>query len=417
MKRTLFATVFSLMAAAGAFAIEKPFFSGTTGFLTSFGTNKKEDNTDFKPSAEAYFAGQLDFSGKLFLRGEFYTISDSIFEDDMNSENATFRVEEISATYKITGDSASHYLSLFKGNFEPFGSDLFLQRQFGISKISSNLTESYHGIEGASINPLYALGASYTARLEGNSALAFSVYKDKARRKDKEEDNSANFDLRYAGVFDYLTIDTYAGLAFPVESEDDSDGFININEVQFHCGINALFGNKKSAMLFTQFGVDKVILKESDSSDKSLNLKDYYFLVEPRLPFSDFYFNPSVFNFPAKSAEDMIYLRALIAKSPDTENVLGVNFNIVNENLYAGSSRITAGIHGTLAYTEIDNNNLKKHFSSTMKDAESTFIITPYTNIEVFGGSLTASLSIDTDELSDSVKKAVTLTAGFKTKF
>ena len=66
---------------------------------------------------------------------------------------------------------------------------------------------------------------------------------------------------------------------------------------------------------------------------------------------------------------------------------------------------------------KIHVNNLKKHFSSTMKDAESTFIITPYTNIEVFGGSLTASLSIDTDELSDSVKKAVTLTAGFKTKF
>ncbi|WP_407397492.1 hypothetical protein [Treponema sp.] len=419
MKRTLCAAALSLMAAAAfSFEFEKPFFSGTTGFLTTIGNDREAEKFDPKAHAESYFAGQFDFSGKLFLRGEFYTLSDSVFEEQMDDHNAIFRVEELSATYKTTSSSASHYLTLFKGNYEPFGSDLFLQRQFGIAKISSNLTESYHGIEGTSIHPIYSLGASYTAHIEGDNAFAISFYKNKANQGPEKNNSAVNFDLRYAGIFEYLTVDTLAGFSFPVESKDEgSDDLISIKEIQMHAGINALFGRKKSLMLYTQLGIDKIILKKCETSDNSFNMKDLYLLVEPRLPVSDFYFNPSIFNFPAQTARDMIYLRTLLASHPLAENILGCNFNLVNENLYVGSTKITAGIHATVAMTDINNSELKDEPVETIKSAKKAFILTPHANMEVFGGVVTASFSLDTSEFNETPRNAFTASVGFKTSF
>ncbi|MCQ2241280.1 hypothetical protein [Treponema sp.] len=420
MKRTLFAAALSFMAAAAfSFEIEKPFFSGTTGFFTSVARNDDKDSSKPTCSAESYFAGLFDFSGKFFIRGEFYSISNSMFEDEIHDKNAAFRIEELSATYKVTGDSLSQYFSVFKGNFEPFGSDIFLQRHFGVAKISSNLTESYHGIEGTSINPLYAFGANYTIHTEGSNAFGLSFYKDKLRQA--ANDNSAlNLDLRYAGVFDYATIDVMSGLVFPIsddENNEDDESLLTINEIQIHGGINALFGRKKSFMLYTQFGVDGIYLKQTKGRDTSVNLKNFYILIEPRIPIADCYFNPSAFNFPAKSAADMVYLRLITLSKPAAENILGFNFNLVNENLYLGTSRITAGIHGTIAMTDINNSELKEHPGKTVEDAEKRFLITPYANMEVFGGNITASVSIDTKEFSDSPSKALACSVGFKTSF
>lgn len=406
-----------MAAVAFSLEIEKPFFSGATGFLTTIENKTDDDGGDnLIARAESYFSGQFDFSGKLFVRGEFYTISDSLFEEESTDSNSFFRIEELSATYKIIGNSSSHYLSLFKGNHESFGSDIFLQRQFGISKISSNLTESYHGLEGASIYPVYALGASWAVHTNANKVISFSLYKNKANQGPDKDNDAINFDLRFAGVFEYATIDTLAGLSFPLEKED-SESFIGINEVQFHGGVNALFGKKKSAMLYTQFGLYKIILKEKESSNNSFNLSNLYVLIEPRLPISDFYLNPSVFNFPIKTAADMIYLRSYAISNYTEENILGCNLNLVNENIYIGSSKVTIGVHGTIAMTGIDSDKLKENFSSTINDAEKTIIITPYTNIDVFGGTITASVSINTEEMNDSAKKAICGGIGFKTCF
>ena len=418
LKRTIFAAALSFMAAAAAFSmeIEKPFFSGTTGFFASIASNKDKDSFDAECNAESYFAGLFDFSGKLFLRGEFYITSDSLFEDEVSEKNAVFRIEEISATYKAIGDSGSHYFSLFKGNYEPFGSDIFLQRQFGIAKINSNLTESYHGIEGASIFPLYTTGISYTYHSDGNKAISLSLHKNQKYRNERKNKDALNFDFRFAGLYDYATIDSIAGLVFP-KGGDDDNSILNIDEVLFQAGINALFGHKKSFMLHTQFGVDGLYIKKNDYSDDSINMKNFHILIEPRIPVSDYYFNPSAFNFPVKTAADMVYLRPFVIKHPEEENVLGINFNLANENLYIGSSKVTAGIHGTIIMTEIDNDNLLDHPITTINDSEKTFILTTYANMEVFGGNITASISVDTKEIKDTPSKSISGTIGFRTNF
>ena len=65
LKRTIFAAALSFMAAAAAFSmeIEKPFFSGTTGFFASIASNKDKDSFDAECNAESYFAGLFDFLG------------------------------------------------------------------------------------------------------------------------------------------------------------------------------------------------------------------------------------------------------------------------------------------------------------------------------------------------------------------
>ncbi|MBQ0039408.1 MAG: hypothetical protein KBS64_03150 [Treponema sp.] len=420
MKRTLLAAFFSVLTASAVFALERPFFSGTTGFLAGIENDSDTDGFDPTLSAEAYFAGQFDFSGKFFLRGEFYVMGAEIFDDDtfgMNGTfpNAYFRVQELSATYKANSESASHYLTLYKGNYEPIGSDLFLQRQFGIKPIRSYLTDSYHGVEGASFYPMYSTGASYTLHTASNKALAFSFYKDKAIQEPGSDNNALNFDVRFASLYDNVTIDALAGFAFPMDEKDGS-GFA-FGEVQFHTGVNILFGNKKTTMFLTQLAVDRIVLKEGATKSSDMDMENLYILVEPRFPISDFYFAPAFFNIPAKSAKDMMYLRPLMYKTPDTESIIGFNFNLVNENFYIGSTKSTIGVHGTIAMTDIKLDDFSEEGFGIFGEAEKIFALTPYVSIEVFGGTVSASLSIDMSEFMDDLAHSMTATVGLRTSF
>lgn len=409
---------------AAAFSLEKPFFSGTTGFLTAVHNDRASKGVHPDLGAEAYLAGQLDFSGKLFVRGEFYVTGNDIFDDerfsDLNKDNnALFRIEEVSATYKISGESASHYISLFKGKFEPIGSDIFLQRQFGITPIHSKLTESYHGIEGATLYPFYSIGGAYTVHTNGNNAFSVSAYRNKAKQGPEKNNYGANLDLRFATVCDFLTFDALAGLTMPLEEKDsDSNEIMNIKELQFHSGVNALLGKQRSIMLFLQLGVEKVLLKKADSDEKRLRFKDIYALCEPRIPVSDFYLMPSAFNIPASCAKDMIYLRTRLLSWPEATHFTGFNVTISNDNIYIGTTRMALGIHGTLLMEDVSGKDLKNHPTTAIDDAEKAFIVTPYASLEIFGGTISASVSVDTKEIKDHRKKnSVSGTVGFRTSF
>ena len=67
--------------------------------------------------------------------------------------------------------------------------------------------------------------------------------------------------------------------------------------------------------------------------------------------------------------------------------------------------------------TEIDNDNLLDHPITTINDSEKTFILTTYANMEVFGGNITASISVDTKEIKDTPSKSISGTIGFRTNF
>ncbi|MGN0730110.1 hypothetical protein [Treponema sp.] len=414
MKRFLCVAALSISAAFNAIAFEQTYFNGYTGFLA--GVQNEYDSDDFDPctTGETFLAGQIDFGGRLFLRGEFYTRANDIFDCDALNEdqpNSNFRVEEVSATYKINSTHASHYVSLYYGNFEPIGSDLFLQRQFGIKPIRSSFTDSFHGLAGARLYPLYAQGIGYTFHPEGDFAAGVNLYKNKAAKEDGQDD-ILNFDIRMASLIGNSAIDFTAGLALPSESnEGDDDALIYIKEIQLHGGLNFLVGNRNTTSVLFQVGVNKFITRKdtSDSENDRIDLKDVWAFVEPRANGKYMSIDTAGFLFPAEAAQDMIFLRNVVRRYPGTENVFGANINIHTDKLYAGATRISLGAHTTLAFSRVDPDGDDK--------IETSLCISPYAGIDILGGSLSASVSVNTLDLADDPEKSYSATIGFKTQF
>ena len=204
LKKTALSCAMALLLTAASWAIETPYFSGCAGFMATLAN--ETDSDDFSPefNADNFFSGQLDFSGKVLLRCDLYLqagnlFDSTIFDNDANPNNAKFRIEELSGTYTINGESTKHYISLFRGRYEPIGSDIFLQRQFGIPEISSLITKSWHGLSGSSIYPFYATGLSYVMHPDSNFAVGLYVYKNEATTSldSFESQDSFNWDFIY----------------------------------------------------------------------------------------------------------------------------------------------------------------------------------------------------------------------------
>ena len=413
MKRFLCAATISISAALNLFAFESPYFNGYTGFLA--GIQNEYDSEKFDPAftGETFFAGQIDFGGKLFLRGEFYAKANDIFEyDSLNGDtpNSYLRVEEVSATYTVNSAHASHYISLYYGNFEPVGSDLFLQRQFGIKPIRSSFTDSFRGLAGASYSPLYAQGIGYVFHPEGNFAAGINLYKNKAA-EDKNQDDVLNLDLRLASLVGISTIDFSAGLALPSEvNNDDNDALVYIKDLQLHGGLNFLVGNRNTTSLLIQSGVNKYILRKSSASGSDrLELKDVWAFIEPRAHGKYISINTSGFLFSEEAAEDMIFLRNIIRRYPGTESIFGANLNICTNKLYVGATRLSVGTHTTFAVSRIDPDGDDK--------TENSLCLSPYAGIEILGGTLNASISVNLLDLKSDPEKSYSAAIGFKTKF
>ena len=72
--------------------------------------------------------------------------------------DSKFKIDEISVVFRSKGLNSTNYFSIFMGTYEPIGSDIFLRRQFGIQPIMSKITESWLGIAGSVIYPLFGMG-------------------------------------------------------------------------------------------------------------------------------------------------------------------------------------------------------------------------------------------------------------------
>ncbi|MCR5218805.1 hypothetical protein [Treponema sp.] len=413
-----------LVAAAvtfNAFALDMPFFNGYAGLLGNMTGKSSSDSYDPDIDIEAFFSGQLDFGGKFLARGEFYISSEDLLQNDLFEEsevnNAVFKIEELSATYKMSTLSSSHYFSAFLGNFEPIGSDIFLQRQFGIQPVTSRFTASWHSLSGASVYPFYGSGISYVYHPESSGAFGLYAYMNKQTEED-ETKNVLNLDLRLAKLFSNLTADISAGFGFPIEDTDENGNkvFLLIKEIQLHAGFNFLLGNRYTTSFFMQGGFNKFVLTSDNDTSHKITFSDLYFLIEPRLTLRLFQLNIAAFNIPSESAEHMIYLKRAIDEDDTITNLLGLNANIVTDHLYLGNTNVTFGIHSTLILTDSDIEELKDD-PKVVLDWNYEIYVTPYVTIPVLGGSMNANLAASILDFKDDWKSALDFSLGFKTRF
>ncbi len=400
---------------------KKFFFNGYTGFLV--GIQNDDDKNHFDPSflGEGFFAGQVDFFGRFFLAGEFYLKANDIFDYNIFEEenrNANFRIENLSATLKVNSFRASHYLNLYRGNFEPLGSDLFLQRQFGVSSICSSFTESYHGAEGPTYYPFFAdVGLSYVLHPETNFAFGINIYKNDIEKiqssdDEKKEKDTLCLDLRFAGLCGPSIIDFCAGLGLPCDTNTtDDESLLSIKELQFHCGLNLLVGNKSKSSLLIQAGINKLLFTKEYDDDKILDIRNIYAFVEASAS-GKIGFDMSGFLLPVESAKDMIFLRPIATRYTDTENLYGANLNIHKENVGSEKSSVSIGLHTTLAFSIIDP-------SDDNKKIKTTLAFSPYVGVDLLGGTLGASVSINFNipDVYTDPDKCYFASIGFKRNF
>ncbi|MBO4403806.1 MAG: hypothetical protein J5780_00525 [Treponema sp.] len=421
MKKIIFILAFFL-AGTAAFSFDMPFFSGYAGFLGDIAHDKDRKDFDAEFRMESFFSGQLDFSGNLLLRAEFYMATqdlvDSNLFEESESENAFFNLGEVSATFKLSTYRSSHYFTLFMGSFEPIGSDIFLQRQFGIQPIGARFTESWHSLSGASVYPFYGTGISYVYHPENSGAAAIYAYMNKQTFAE-ETRKVLNADIRVARLFPNLTLDLSAGVGFPLENTDanGNDVVLLIQEVQLHAGFNILLGNRYTSSLFAQGGfTDFVLASSSENSKKTISFSDLYFYLEPRFHLRKAQIHLALFNLPRDSADDMLYLKEIINSDSTINNLLGVNLCTVTDNLYIGNTNFTFGIHSSYMVTNADLEEFKKDFKA-IKNWDMKLYITPFLSVPVLGGTMNGSFTVNVFNLKNDIHSSLMGTVGFKTQF
>jgi hypothetical protein len=184
-------------------------FSGYAGAKMDF---YSVDTEKFDPGLkiQSFFSGQFVFSQNIILNTEFSLATDDIIDNSIFKEApASFKVDEISLVIRKQFSTATNYLSAFMGTYEPIGSDIFLRRQFGIQPIASKITESWLGLSGSIIYPMFGAGGADVIHFN-SVPLATGIY---AYVNHELEDSYVfNGDLRFAGNFRYFTFDLAAGI-------------------------------------------------------------------------------------------------------------------------------------------------------------------------------------------------------------
>ncbi len=422
MRKIFFTSIILLFSSIYLFAFETPYFKGYTGFLGNFSSNPGEEGFDPCATAQGYFAGQLDFSDKLLVRGEFFVQSADLFGGDIfhapESADALFKVQEVSAVYKLNKPSATHYFSAFFGEYEPIGSDTFLRRQFGIKPITSGLTTSFHGLNGASINHMYGGGLSYIIHLPRQIAAGVYAYEDWNKAYNQR---SFNTDMRIGGALPFITFDFNSGIGFPKDSTDGTfdNYFFIVRYVTLHSGFNLLIGNPSSDWnIFLQGGFSDLPVstkRDDDLFDFKTMAKNLYFLFEPRINMGQFSAAVTLFNIPYQQLDNLIY----------TKDSCGVDLSVKTNNLYIGDMNATVGAH--LSFTLGSKTNTR---GKTIKDAwddrknssdrTCNVRLTPYAEVPVLGGSLHASMTTDLTHLAkfkSDWPSSFEVRVGFKTQF
>ena len=148
-----------LLIFSNSIASAEIFFSGYTGAKANFNLGKNSESVDPQLSLESYFAGQFNFSENIIGHAEFSLKTFDLIENSIfKATDSKFKIDEISVVFRSKGLNSTNYFSIFMGTYEPIGSDIFLRRQFGIQPIMSKITESWLGIAGSVIYPLFGIG-------------------------------------------------------------------------------------------------------------------------------------------------------------------------------------------------------------------------------------------------------------------
>lgn len=387
-------------------------FTGFAGLAGNIGAEEGTDKAQL--TANTFFAGQLDLFNIVMLRAGATVHTGNLFSDlFVNTVGAQFTLDELSLTAHFPCSHVTRYISVFAGEYESIGSDVFLRRHFGILPFASRLSENLAGTIDTNIYPFSNLGASYILKLKTPQAFGLYFYagerqiqdvngESQAQSADTTEDGKplrGNVDLRFAGVFPFITVDFSAGVGFPIEKDEGKTSMSLNQRLEFHTGLSSVIGNTHTASLFLQLGIKKIILNPLDDQ-KALSLSDLYFWIEPRFKIEFMNFHFTLFNIPKETIQDMFYL----------SGSLGANLAVFANNIYAGPFTLTTGAHLTISTQNIGLSEINDVSSDNM-----SFRVSPFIEMPFFEGMFMSRFSIDFMEFNK-MHTSIKFTLGYKTK-
>ena len=204
------------------------------------------------------------------------------------------------------------------GTYDSIGSDIFLLRYFSIQPIASKLTESWLGLAGSILYPHFGFGVSDIVKLY-QVPVAFGGYAYLNHENDKFY--VFNIDGRAACAFPYFTCDFAFGMGAPLEnSYYGEDLILAISSLYWHAGTTMLIGNNYIPSLFFQAGLFNARLTKTDGLSIDKN-NDIYILLEPRFYIKDTHLTVSLYNLPARTAENLLFI----------DDTLGLDFNFYSD--------------------------------------------------------------------------------------
>jgi hypothetical protein len=264
------------------------------------------------------------------------------------------------------------------GTYDPIGSDIFLQRYFGIKPIASKITESWLGLSGSVLYPHFGIGiADVKTFTSAPIALGGYAYIN-------HEDNKYyvfNADGRFACVYRYFSFDIAGGIGIPISNSNQGQEVIaSIEKVYWHAGTTMLIGNNFTQSLFIQAGLFNVPFTKRNGTQVSPD--DIYLLFEPRILLESAHANLSIYSLPKETVEQLNFV----------DDTLGLNLNIYGDSFSLGANRFTLGANFSYSF-------VGKTFMDVIKPlelikSEFNVTITPYMSTNFLNGELHSQFSV-----------------------
>lgn len=375
------------------------FFSGFAGGKLNYSTIEGSEEYSPELKLQAFFQGQFNFSKNLWSHLEISLntqnlISQSIFHET----DSVFQIDEMSLIYRTPMENSANYLGVFMGTFDPIGSDVFLQRYFGIDNISSKITESWLGLAGSILYPHFGIGFSDVLRFYSSPmAAGFYFYVN----HEDEDYYVVNSDLRYACVYRYLYLDVACGLGAPIK--ENKEYIAAIEKLYWHAGITALIGNNFTNSLFIQMGLfNASFTKQSESL--YFKPSDTYILIEPRFKVGSTRLNFSFYSLPQNTVDKLLFV----------DNSLGISINFYSDAVSFVQNRGSLGLLFSYSFPEKSFIDLKDIKNLGKWDFELS--MTPYFSTGFLNGELHVQTKINFMKFATAKWfDAFTVDLGFKT--
>ncbi len=380
MKKSIKTALAAALLILSSNAFAQAAFSSYSGGKLNYSSNEASSQKyDPDLSLQAFYQGQFNFNQNVWGHLEFsIDTKDFLSKELFHKTDASFKIDEISLIFKSKSDTNANYFSIFMGTYDPIGSDIFLQRYFGIQPIASKITESWLGMAGSVLYPHFGMGIADVKRFM-NSPIALGGY-----AYINHEDNKYyvfNADGRFACVYRYFAFDIAGGIGVPVSDNTHGKEVIAaIEKLYWHAGTTMLIGNNYTQGLFIQAGLFNVPFTKRNGTQVSPN--DIYLLLEPRILLENAHLNISIFSLPQETVDQLIFV----------DDTLGLNANIYGDSFSLGSNRFTLGVNFAYSITGKTFMDFAKPLE--LIKAPFNLTMTPYMSTNFLSGELHAQASI-----------------------